>query len=288
MNKLGLTQEIVASGDSLTEGTGSTSGYSYPEQLSTMLGNTLVLKPGIGGQTIEQIASRQGALPIYVTISGNALAGASAVSITSISSNFISGSSTQDRFSTGILCGVPGVIKRTVVSSVETYVFLPCNYPVNTTKPIPANSIFYPDFSNNWKHSINIFWWARNNVATGLIGLDSIYEKAIDLLESPKRYLIIGVLNASTEPSGTNLYNNIIAFNNILRSKYKGQYIEATPPTVEEMNYIKYTPTTQDNTDIASGFFPTGMRTDNVHLNNIGYQIFALRAYRGLKSNQYS
>jgi lysophospholipase L1-like esterase len=43
------------------------------------------------------------------------------------------------------------------------------------------------------------------------------------------------------------------------------------------MSAIMYTPTTQDNTDITNGVFPTGMHYDSVHLNGYGYNIIANR-----------
>ena len=51
------------------------------------------------------------------------------------------------------------------------------------------------------------------------------------------------------------------------------------------MSAIMYTPTTQDNIDIANGVFPTGMHYDNVHLNGYGYNIIANRVAKLI--NQY-
>lgn len=50
------------------------------------------------------------------------------------------------------------------------------------------------------------------------------------------------------------------------------QYIHST-----EQIRIGYTPTTQDNTDIANGVWPTGLRSDAIHLNDFGYRIIGIR-----------
>jgi len=82
----GLSSEINCFGDSLTYGAGAvgTSFLTYPQQLQNILYPRLVQNYGIGGQTMEQIACRQGAKPIYITLNGNAFNGVNDVSITSI------------------------------------------------------------------------------------------------------------------------------------------------------------------------------------------------------------
>lgn len=279
----GISNEINCFGDSLTQGAGSSAatGLNYVAQLSNILYPRLIQNLGMGGQTMEQIASRQGAKPIYITITGNALNGVNDVSITSISSQFLSMSDTVAKYASGIVNGVPCLITRTVVSTVETYVIRGAN---NSTATIPPNSIFYPDSSYNALPTIQIFWWGRNNVSS-LTGLDTLYDSAISIMPSPRRFLIIGVLPALNEIIGTTNYNAIIAMNAILASNYPNNYIASTPPTTAEMSAIMYTPTTQDNIDIANGVFPTGMHFDNVHLNGYGYNIIANRVAKLI--NQY-
>jgi hypothetical protein len=271
----GISNEINCFGDSLTEGAGATTatGLSYPAQLTNILYPRLIQNLGLGGQSMEQIASRQGAKPIYITISGNTLSGASNTSITSISSQFLYYALTTAQYASGIVNGVPCLITRTVVSSVETYVIRGYN---SSTATIPPNSIFYPDSSFNALPTIQIFWWGRNNVPS-LTGLDTLIDNAISIMPSPRRFLIIGVKPSLTEIIGTSNYTAIIAMNNILRSNYPNNYVECTPPTTTEMSAIMYTPTTQDNTDITNGVFPTGMHYDSTHLNGYGYNIIANR-----------
>ena len=57
-------KEIVCFGDSLTAGSGSSDGRSYPLVLSELT-NMDVVNAGVGGETSLQIATRQGALMLY-------------------------------------------------------------------------------------------------------------------------------------------------------------------------------------------------------------------------------
>lgn len=272
----GISSEINCFGDSLTQGAGATGlvgGLSYPAHLSNILYPRLIQNLGMGGQSMEQISSRQGAKPIYITILNNTLLGINDTSITSISSQFLSMSDTVAKYASGIVNGVPCLITRTVVSSVETYVIKGAN---NSTSTIPPNSIFYPDSSYNALPTIQLFWWGRNNVPN-LTGLDTYIDNAISIMPSPRRFLVIGVKNSLNEIIGTTNGNACISMNNILRTNYPNNYIEITPPTSLEMSAIMYTPTTQDNTDITNGVFPSGMHYDNTHLNGYGYNIVANR-----------
>lgn len=67
-------QDIVAWGDSLTAGAGSTGGNSYPAVAAGLFDpDRNVVNRGVGGQTSTQIAARQGGVPIMVTVDGNEL-----------------------------------------------------------------------------------------------------------------------------------------------------------------------------------------------------------------------
>jgi lysophospholipase L1-like esterase len=274
----GISNEIICFGDSLTAGAGATGlagGLTFPQHLTNMLYPRLVLNSGLGGQTMEQIASRQGAKPIYITITGNSLTGNSGVAITSISSQFLTSSNTGQTFASGIVNNIPCYISRNSVG--ETYTIIGIS-----SGTVPPNSIFYPDSAYNALPTIQVWWWGRNNVPN-FTGLDTLYDSAISIMPSPRRFLIIGVLPSLTEIIGTTNYNAIIAINATLAANYPNNYIVSTPPTTAEMAAIKYTPTTQDNIDIANGVFPTGMSYDGIHLNGYGYNIIANRVAKLIK-----
>lgn len=281
----GISSEINCFGDSLTYGAGAigTNMLTYPQELQNILYPRLVNNQGIGGQTMEQIACRQGAKPIYITLTGNGFNGVNDVIISNISTQFLSTPSDSNvRYASGILNGVPCLITRTVVNSVETYVIRGAN---SSVAQVPANSIFHPDSAYNAMQTIQILWWGRNNVPN-LNGLETLLANGIANMTIPRRVLIIGVKPALNEIIGSVNYNACINMNGILKEQYPNNYIEITPPTAIEMNQIMYSPNSQDNIDISNGIFPTGMHLDNTHLNGYGYKIIANRV--AVKIKEYN
>lgn len=273
----GIFKQIDWFGDSLTQGAG---GTSAPTQLASLLHPRYINNWGIGGQTMEQIAARQGGKPVFITISGNAFNGTSPVAITAISTQLLSTpADATAKYISGMVAGVPCRIMRTVVSTVETYVIVPGS---TSTAQVPANSIFYPDQGFNARKSIQGLWLGRNNVPN-VSGLPDLLDSCIAQIDRPRRFFIIGVSNGLTEITGTTNYNAIMAVNNILRASYPKNYIESTPPTVGEMAAMGYTPSSQDNIDIANNTIPTGMRSDAIHFNTSGYQLIANRCHELFK-----
>ena len=277
-DSVNIDPTIDCFGDSLTDGAGSgTPREGYPVWLSRLLPDRIINNYGIGGQTLEQIGARQGAIPCKITIPGNVLNGYNEVNLTSISPQLGSTAADQlDRYFSGKVNGIPVVIKRTGASEVYTIKCL----GTTTGATISPNSVFVPDSSRNARSHIQILFWGRNNNVFNIIpSLTAAYESAVNYMESPKRVLIIGILNAMTETVGTGAYNAIIACNDTLRSIYKDRYVEITPPTVEELSAIDISPTSQDLADIGNGIFPASMHADNTHLLGTGYRIIANRIY---------
>jgi len=249
--------------------------------LEQSLGIRLINNYGIGGQTMEQIACRQGSKPLYITLSGNTLSGSTPAIVTNISTQLLSTQAdTTSRKLSGVVNGIRCMLVRTVVSSVETYTIRAGN---NVSTGVPENSIFYPDTIENSKNDIQIYWWGKNNATSDLNGLVDLYNNAISIVSEPKRVVILGVLPSSDQIIGNVNYNNIINANNLLKNTFPNNYVDMNPPTIEEMDFIKYVPTSQDNVDIANGVFPTGMHYDNVHLNGFGYNIIANRVAKMIK-----
>jgi hypothetical protein len=266
----GIDQTIISSGDSLTDGTG---GVAYPVILGQLL-NRIIDKQSIGGQTSMQIASRMGSRPMLISIAGNVTNGSNAIAITSISNQFLSTpADTTTRYATGSVNGVDVLITRTVASTVETYTLKPI---ISQTVTIPANSLLVLDAQNNYKSAIHLMWWGRNDTPV-FSNLLNLYSQQISTLRKPKRFVTIGVLSALNEINGSGNKNAIDAINVQLKATYPNNYVEITPPAVGELAFWGYTATSQDLTDISNGVFPTGTRSDNVHLNTLGYSVIAKR-----------
>lgn len=280
-NFMGQNPGIVGKGDSMMQGPGV--GESLIDHLRRLMSYRDFKNLGIGGQSWEQIFARHGSEPVYVTLTGGAMNNATDVNLTIAPQLSSTPADTSVRNLTGTVNGVPVIVKRTVVSTVETYKISSAGMP--TTTAIPDKSLFIPDEGFSTRGLINLFWLGRNNSApwTGLL---DAYERAADYLYSPKRFLAIGILPKYAEANGTADRIALNSFNSALQAKYGNRYISVDAPTLAELSAVGYTPLSQDLTDIAAGLFPTGLRNvDGTHLLSLGYKIMANRCAAAL--NKY-
>lgn len=276
---VGLTDTVSTFGDSLTQGSG---GAGLAQLLTQMIPARLFHNRGIGGQTSQQIASRQGGspTPIRVTLTGNAFNGINSVTLTSATPAFLStqadnGPRVMSGSINGIQCAIFWSATGTAPSQVETYTVMPAT---SSNAAIPAGSVFIPDDGLNARRDIQILWFGRNDVPAGLPGLPALYAGCVAYMAQPRRFAIIGILPGPGEVPGQTPHRVAIdAANAATQAAYPDNYIPSTPPTVAELAAIGYTPNGQDNTDIANGLFPTGLRSSGVHLTTAGYQVFANR-----------
>ena len=289
-------------GDNLTAGTGSDS-INYPQYLKLLLPYRVINNNGILGQTAEQIAARQGGLPIYVTLSGNAFAGLTGVPLTNLNSSilgntvsnlFLSSPLTNSTYTTnGTLAGIPCTITRSAVGSVPSSSELYTIKPLASTNAfVEANTRFVPNDGKSESNCVSILWLGRNNVGlqidsdSSLLGVNDLITDCIQYNKANK-YLVLGILNAKTDSIGTATYDEIQITNTNSANMYPSNYVQMTPPTMDEMNAISYTPSATDLLDISKGIFPRGMRADNVNLNSMGYHIIANRVFQKLKALNY-
>lgn len=282
LEPVGYSTTVECFGDSLTAGTG---GTALATLLRNMLPGRLFNNRGIGGQKAAQIAARQGGSPITVTLTGNAFNGVTAVTLTAINNQFLSTSADNNtRYMSGSINGQQCAIGRTATggppSTTETYTILPA---YNTTASVAAGSTFIPDDGQNAKRSVQVLWMGRNDVgASTITDVPGLVDACVANIAEPRRAIIIGVLAGSTETTGSGTTRTALdAVNATLAATYGDAYVSPAPPTNAEMTAVGYTPTSGDNTQIANGVWPDGLRSDSsgnrVHLTTTGYQIFANR-----------
>ncbi|MCE7067369.1 SGNH/GDSL hydrolase family protein [Dyadobacter sp. CY326] len=277
-------------GDSLTIGAGGTAPYG------TIVGTALQGRPiyseGIIGQYAMSNSVLQGGTPLTISVLGNKFDGLNPVNITQLSNPFLSTFSNNNDYSRkGTLAGVHCTIKRTGSEEFgDKYTVTP---DAESTAEIPENSRFLLDDVEKLKSATQIFWYGRNNIGKPnaeeeiLAALDN----SIAYIDDPKRFLVVGILLSALEIPGVEKYNQVTSINDRLASKYGQSFVPMTPPSTEEMAAIGYTPTDQDLADLQKNNFPTGMRsnvnTDEIHLNDRGYQLVASRVVAKIKELKY-
>ena len=293
-------------GDSLTIGTGGTRplgdwvGDVFPERP--------VFNDGINGQIALSIAIRQGGVPLKVSVAGGKFDGTKPVTVTKLNNEFLSTPLNGDVYSrTGTLAGVQCTITRKFVPDVgENYTVQPVaegeadvdtgNQPLSETPTdiqIPDDSVFELEDAARLRSATQILWYGRNDMTWGQPqeNILSAIKSSVDYIAEPRRYLVLGILPAATENKGTDRYARLTAFNDELAMLYRDSFVPMTPPTESEMSDIGFTPTAGDLEDIERGNFPHRMRaannTDEIHLNNFGYQIIANRVVKKIRDLKY-
>ncbi len=287
---------IACWGDSLTAGSSSFADGGagpYPTQLAVMLGRA-VNNFGASSQTSSEIIARQGAVPATVVASGGQLNASGATSLTSISGrlliniadnnvNGVHGVSTLD----GTIGGVHGTLSATASNNTSTYSFTRTN--AGSVVVIPDNTQFIPDYAAIYRNDISIFIMGRNDPAFQPLE-DNIASAIKYLAAYTKRFIVGGILTYVTDVVGTSAYNNIVAINNATADAYPHNYVELrSPPNSSELSWLfsrfSYTPSSQDLVDITADTIPHGLRiSDGLHLNSIGYGLWAYRIYNFLAS----
>lgn len=276
-------------GDSLTIGAGGTAPYG--NIVAAALQGRPVISDGIVGQGAASIAVRQGGTPLKISVEGNKLDSIKPLKITKLSNMFLSTPSRKEEYSrTGTIKGVRSTIRRNSSAGGEMYTITPDTVSVID---IPADSVFLLEDAATLKTATQILWYGTNNI--GEPGAEAEIMTALDnsiaYITAPARYVVLGVLIEADENKGTENYKQVIAINDKLAAKYGDNFVKMTPPTDAELAAISYTPTAEDRTDLANLNFPRGLRanitTDDIHLNDKGYQIIADRVIEKLKALKY-
>jgi lysophospholipase L1-like esterase len=280
-----LNNSISCFGDSLTAGAG---GVPYSKFLQDAFPGKSIKTFGLGGQTAEQIACRQGGMNIYVTVENNSFAGAKEIAVSRISTLFLSSKATSNTFqSIGTISGVRCTMIRTASGSLnnltEKYTLKPHG---DSSALIAPDSIFIPDDAYSTKDDFQILWLGRNNVPR-LETVMGVIDSCVNHISAPQRFILPGILNGLKETRGTEIFRVIDEFNENLRQKYPDNYLSVGPPDQDEMLALNFYPTEEDRVTMALGAIPRNLRADNTHLNVTGYQLVANRILSFLKNASF-
>lgn len=277
-------------GDSLTIGSGGTVPYgtwvgkAFPERP--------VVKDGINGQIALSISIRQGGTPVTLSVEGGKFDGMKELRVTKLSNEFLSTPINNDVYTrNGTLAGVKCTITRRVVPEVgEVYSIQPL---AESIVEIPKDSVFELDEPAGLRTATQILWYGRNDIGrvTAEADILAALDNSISYITSPKRFLVLGVLLAATENKGTANYNQVTAINDKLAARYGESFVAMTPPTAAEMKAVGFTPGAEDQQDLDNMNFPRGLRpankSDEIHINDLGYQIVANRVIQKIKNLKY-
>jgi hypothetical protein len=256
---------ITAWGDSLTNGTG---GTPFPTQLANDLPGTTVSNQGVGGQTSTQIGVREGGVSTTATVTGGSIPSSGGVTVTFPSGYEPVTSQGPSGGTYGRIAGVLGL----VTLSGATYTFTPTN---GTTTVAVSGAVPFIVSTGTLNNGTVVIWAGRNNSGSPS-QVEADIAAMVAALPSPKRYVILAVLNGSSEGTGTGAYTSITSINTYLASTYPNNYFDIRTYLVQHgLTDAGLAPTGQDSTDIGNDLPPTSLRFDNIHLNTFGYSVVA-------------
>jgi lysophospholipase L1-like esterase len=250
--------DIIAWGDSWTSGVGAPNGLSYPDQLRALSARP-VFNAGVSGQTSDQIAARQGGAPALLTLPNDRLPMSGLVAIEDESTLPVSAEGPGPI--TGTLSGVRGTL------SFSGNLFFDRNAS-GAPLVVPPASPFDPDTFDS-RSVINVFWMGGNNFYDPE-RVKSDIASAVAFLATGK-FVVLGILNAASEPIGSPAYVQLTQLNDDLAASYPDNFIDIRRVLVE--SYDPSVP--QDVVDHANDVPPGSLRNDDQHPNEAGYAIVA-------------
>lgn len=275
-NFLGWIKEIAANnsaiydtdllfwGDSLTAGAGGAT-YSYPKACSEELGLSRI-NAGVGGETANTIAARQGgnniiipAGPVNGTYALNDLTDIFGYRVNPLRQGNGSGSGNKI-----IVNGYECSLSISQTSSTSTDATYTISGYTGQALTVPTVARFAG--SNFTGKVVVIFVGQNGSTFTGLTGVDAriaIIDSMIKHI-GHDRYVILGLT------SGTNTSRE--TDDNQMLAHYGNKFFPTRKLLVNYGLTINgLTPTSQDESDIAAGTVPTSLRSDSVHMNDYGY-----------------
>jgi hypothetical protein len=263
-----LYNKFVCWGDSMT-------AASYPTSLASLAQDIEVINAGIGGERSYDIAARQGGNPLEVLVDGGMIPASGSVFLTPQApwTTMTLMKQSTKTMNPATLYGVEGTF---VWSSANgRYVFT--RLTAGTAVTLPPYPI--PVISNSreaYKNHTAIFWLGRNNASQTDRIMNDIQSSINGLGPAKPRWLVLGVINSTTEIAGTATHTAILELTRQQQSRYGRRFVDVRRWLIDYgLQTAGITPTANDLTHIANDTVPESLRSDSVHLNSIGNQLVA-------------
>ncbi|MGR3822455.1 MAG: hypothetical protein ACU0A5_07750 [Salipiger marinus] len=257
---------IVHYGDSLTaaaDGVGS---------LGTVLGVTSINR-GVGGWSVADIATRAGAIQPLVTLTGGELPASGSVAVTAIEPA-TGWSPYVDTTFFGTILGEP--VTMVWDHTAETHTIT--RDVDGSAIPVPPGTPFISSENATYREYCQTIWVGRNAVTSETFEEDTLAMVAAlvaHLTPLARRFVVIGVTNATSETRGTTAYDKIVSLNERLAEIYGPYFYDL------RRDFINYglaragiPPTDGDTENIEADAPPPSLMADPTHPTSpTGYNV---------------
>lgn len=263
-------KNVLAWGDSLTAGAG---GTPYTTTLQNLIGSSyLVVNAGVGGETTNTIAARQGGMPFLlqnsITIPSDNSTNVPVVFTNpygATTSPLLQGSSTTIN-----PCIIDG-IECTMTYDVTNGLRIRRNV-AGTARTIPVNTPLSTNYMKTYRNPYLFVLWMGTNAGYSSTADLVAQHKAMFDFSGVTNKIIIGMHYI------TSTYTLAVrqAEETEMRKAFGSYYINwRVYCTTNALSDAGITPTTADNDAIALGKCPPSLLSDSVHLNTTGYSLLA-------------
>lgn len=296
-------------GDSLTYGQGATEqANAYPETLAKLSGCP-VYNMGVPGETAMTIAARQGAVEIVlpeaftiprvgsveIPLADVVMDGKTVYYLpTEEDGKVIPRNTAFGDWNPVTICGVKGMLTVEVNSTVWPRMLNRVRFTRaqagNEVQVKAGERLLCP--AQEVEADINVFftgtnggWSVDNTVAedspAAAAKLAELLRRQIAKTPHSEQYIVVGLIGGAegdwkdTEQT--------------LHAAFGEHYLDVKSYLASEqaLSDAGVAPTEQDRADIAVGRIPTCLRTDSVHLNDVGYKLLAQEIYKKLVVLKY-
>ena len=256
INTVDYTTDLCFWGDSLTAGAGG-SGTSYPSVCASELGITSFKNCGVGGETANTIACRQGGNSLILkagTVSTYSLTELTDIYGTSCNPlrQGTGGNTVNPIYINGVKCNL-SISQTSVTDPNAKYTITGYNKPLLAETPVKFSGC-------DITAKITVIFVGQNgpNLAERLSIIDSMISKIND------KYIVMG-LSSGSATSRSDEESQML-------SKYGVHYFNTRNMLSKYgMAIMNLTPTTSDANEMSKGEVPSSLRSDSVHLNANGY-----------------
>lgn len=271
LSPVDTSRNIACWGESTTESVGT----NWPELILGPMIGVNVYNRGKSGQGVADIILRQGGLRPQLTLAGNQIpATVAPVVVTAIDPAVGWRINSTGSFGFSVeLAGVVGQLAHNLVADTWTF-----------TRDVGGDVVTVPPRTPcvrtdaSLSGLTNIIWTGRNNVTTLQLPVvrDLLPFVREGISTQVKRVLVVGVINAQAEGTGTNRYSLIKAHNAALASKYGAEFLDVRREFIDNgMTRAGLTPTGADTAAIAADKPPASLMFDDLHPNTAGYTVVA-------------
>lgn len=268
-------KNVYCWGDSLTMGHGG-NNVSYPSVLQSLLGNKYkVFNMGVGGESGDTIACRQGGMVAYLesdtTFTKNIATDFNAKTIYDVQIK----PSRQLGNINGYILGNKGVVGWNDSTSMSTFTSTQTftakkGTPVIITQKMTDPYLQIICIGQNGVGNVNVNPQSENNYKTWCEVIDTMQNSTNAIT------IVLSLLDGSVS------YDNTVDL--YAQKKYGGRYIESRQELSKYgLSIVGITPTSQDIERMEAEKVPTSLFSDLVHLNAKGYTAWATIIYWHLK-----